>query len=369
MSATRVRMIFPVLSLTAALFILPTAGHSQGRGNARPAAPAEPLPKQVHYIKASNAEGGDYFADGGANQGHTGSPIAISRDGNTMAIGAPYESGGSKGINGDQNDNSIYGSGAVYVFTRSGDTWVQQAYVKASNRGAKRSFRGRRGSERRRQHHGRVGLLRGQQAAPASTATRATIRFRRPARSTSSRARAPPGRNRLTSRRRTPGGRADPNNPDDWGDGDQFGFSIALSRDGNTLAVGAVSEDSRASGINNLAFQNDDSSNTSGAVYVFARTGTTWSQQAYIKPSNSEAGDMFGYSVALSADGNDLGGECVRRARLHAPDQWHSGQLWSRGWRVARLPQGRRGMETGRLSERIEERIHRPAWLLGRHQR
>jgi len=44
----------------------------------------------------------------------------------------------------------------------------------------------------------------------------------------------------------------------------------------------------------------------SGAVYVFTRSGTTWNQQAYVKASNTEAGDQFGVSLALSADGNTL---------------------------------------------------------------
>ncbi len=91
--------------------------------------------KQVAYLKASNAEAYDHFGCGGASAGHTGNSVAISRDGNTMAIGAPYESSGATGINGDQSDNSVYSAGAVYVFTRQGDTWVQQAYVKASNTG------------------------------------------------------------------------------------------------------------------------------------------------------------------------------------------------------------------------------------------
>jgi hypothetical protein len=44
----------------------------------------------------------------------------------------------------------------------------------------------------------------------------------------------------------------------------------------------------------------------SGAVYVFSRSGGVWSQQAYVKASNTGAGDQFGWSVALSADGNTL---------------------------------------------------------------
>lgn len=33
---------------------------------------------------------------------------------------------------------------------------------------------------------------------------------------------------------------------------------------------------------------------------------TTWSQQAYVKASNTEANDLFGMSLSLSADGNTL---------------------------------------------------------------
>ncbi len=55
-------------------------------------------------------------------------------------MGAPYEASSATGINGNQGDNSADDSGAVYVFSRSGSTWVQQAYVKASNTGANDSF-------------------------------------------------------------------------------------------------------------------------------------------------------------------------------------------------------------------------------------
>ena len=40
-----------------------------------------------------------------------------------------------------------------------------------------------------------------------------------------------------------------------------------------------------------------------GAAYVFARTGTTWSQQAFLKASNTGVNDWFGARVALSGDG------------------------------------------------------------------
>jgi len=87
------------------------------------------------------------------------------------------------------------------------------------------------------------------------------------------------------------------------GDGDDFGMSVALSTDGQTLAVGARSEDSPSSGVNGT--QGNGLLN-SGAVYVFARAGNSWTQQAYIKASNPGELDHFGHAVALSADGSVL---------------------------------------------------------------
>lgn len=89
--------------------------------------------------------------------------------------------------------------------------------------------------------------------------------------------------------------------PDEY---DLFGLTMSLSGDGNTLAVGAVQEDSAATGINGDA--TDDTAEDAGAVYVFARQADgTWQQEAYIKATNTDAGDMFG-SPALSHDGNTL---------------------------------------------------------------
>ena len=76
--------------------------------------------------------------------------------------------------------------------------------------------------------------------------------------------------------------------------GDLFGL-VALSAD--TLAVGAVGEDSSASGG-----QDDNSALDAGAVYVFIRNNNgVWSQQSYLKASNANADDQFGV-VALSGD-------------------------------------------------------------------
>src|SRR5262245_26500458 len=75
------------------------------------------------YLKASNTGTEDYF----------GWSVVLSADGSTLAVGAIREASATTGIGGNQTDNSVLGAGAVYVFTRSGTTWSQQAYLKASN--------------------------------------------------------------------------------------------------------------------------------------------------------------------------------------------------------------------------------------------
>ena len=121
-------------AVTGVVFVV-IAGAALAAG--RQAPPSGPIStaqlKQIAYLKASNPEAEDHFGCGGVLDGHAGWGVAISSDGSTVAIGAPHESSGAKGANGNQSDNSMYGSGAVYVFVRNGGRWVQQAYVKPSN--------------------------------------------------------------------------------------------------------------------------------------------------------------------------------------------------------------------------------------------
>jgi hypothetical protein len=70
--------------------------------------------------------------------------------------------------------------------------------------------------------------------------------------------------------------------------GDHFGFSTALSADGNTAIIG----------------QFKDAGTDSGSAYVFTRSGSVWSQQQRVTSLTAAPLDRFGYSVALSSDGN-----------------------------------------------------------------
>ena len=77
---------------------------------------------------------------------------------------------------------------------------------------------------------------------------------------------------------------------------DRFGNSIGLS--GDTVVVGAFGEDSLSTGVNDSQ-TNDVTNGNTGAAYVFTRQGTTWTQEAYLKASNTDRADQFGYSVAI----------------------------------------------------------------------
>jgi len=268
-----------------------------GAGVIAGAQTSSPPLKQAAYLKASNAKTGAHFGNGGTLEGHG---VAISGDGSTLAVGAPFESSAAKGINGNQNDNSLYSSGAVYVFINRNNTWSQQAYIKASNPGQSDKFGyvvslsqdGNTLAVSAVWEPSAAKGINGDQNDNSIPQAGAVYVFTRTGTIWSQQAYIKASNT------------GEAGVGDQFGDGDEFGFSIGLSADGNTLAVGAIGEDSGARGIN--GDQNDNSQLGSGAVYVFTRSGTTWSQQAYVKASNTDAADLFGYSVGLSADGNTL---------------------------------------------------------------
>ena len=226
---------------------------------------------QQAYLKASNTERDDLFG------------YSVSLSGDTLAVGARRESSSATGVNGSQSDNSTTRSGAVYIFTRSGTTWSQQAYLKASNTGAYDEFGSSVSLSGDTLAVGAVGEasnatgVNGSQSDNSEGASGAVYVFTRTGTTWSQQAYLKAS-NTVTR--------------------DYFGFSVSLS--GDTLAVGAYIESSSATGVNGN--QSDNSATRSGAVYIFTRSGTTWSQQAYLKASNTDAGDLFSSSVSLSGD-------------------------------------------------------------------
>jgi hypothetical protein len=229
---------------------------------------------QQAYIKASNTDPSDAFG------------ITMAVDGDTLAVGAPAESSSSVGVNAGQDDDEADGSGAVYVFVRKEGAWSQQAYIKASNTDASDRFglavalSGDTLAVGAPSEESNATGINGNQMDNSGLSAGAVYVFRR------------------IDEIWTQQAYIKASNTDPTSANDQFGSSIALS--GETLAVGAPTEDSSATGVNG----NQDNSDalSSGAAYVFTRNGSAWSQQAYLKASNTETSDDFGKAVALFGD-------------------------------------------------------------------
>ena len=99
---------------------------------------------QVAYVKASNTATGETDPVGwnGPTSDPTldkmagglfGEAVALSRDGRTLAVAAPWEMSSGTGVDGVQDNRDARHSGAVYLFGAENGTWSQIAYVKASN--------------------------------------------------------------------------------------------------------------------------------------------------------------------------------------------------------------------------------------------
>jgi hypothetical protein len=209
--------------------------------------PGAPGPwAQQAYVKAVNNDANDFFGQ------------AVALDGDTLVVGAPNEQACDNSITngtGASSDNTCElftaGVGAVYVYKRTGSVWAQEAYLKASD-----------------------------------TDT---------------------------------GGTVDPM---------QFGTSVAIS--GNTIVVGAPNKNVSAT--------------DEGAVYVFVRSGATWTEQAKLTAIQQSNSANFGHDVAIDADTivvgarNDTPGGAVyvftrggtvwtQRDRLQSPNEQAADQF------------------------------------------
>ncbi|HEX9713604.1 MAG TPA: FG-GAP repeat protein [Actinomycetota bacterium] len=183
-------------------------------------------------------------ADGAANDVFG---VSVSVDGDTALIGAYFD------------DDHGTDSGSAYVFTRSGSTWTQQAKLTAAD-GAAFDFFGHSVSV-----SGDTALVgaygdddQGLDSGSAYVFTRSGGTWTQEA--------------KLTA----PDGAAN----------DRSGISVSLRED--TALVGA--------------YLDDDHGTDSGSAYVFARSGSTWTQETKLTASDGAAGDQFGWSVSVEGD-------------------------------------------------------------------
>ena len=192
------------------------------------------------------------------------------------------------GGNGTQADDRMISSGAAYIFTRTGSTWSQQAYIKASNTdindgfGKSIALSGGTLAVGAFQENGGAAGINGNQNDNTKEDSGAVYIFTGSGSTWNQQA---------YIKASTP----DKRDPSFRLIGDGFGWSVALL--GDTLAVGAWGENGGTAGVNGN--QNDKSKRDSGAVYLFIRSGSAWSQKAYIKASNPDEYDRFGASATL----------------------------------------------------------------------
>ena len=239
--------------------------------------------EQQTYLKASSSDADDFF----------GISLALSADGSVLVVGAEGEDGAGTGVFADQSDKTAYESGAVFVFERSGTSWAQRDYIKASNAGVGDHFGGSvalsaEGSVLAVGAYWEDSAATGQggdQADDSAGSSGAVYLFGYDGSSWRQEAYVKP-----------PAG--------DGNASDNFGAAVSLSADGNRLAVGAVGDPSAATGIDGDPA--GDSMPFSGAVHLLDRVGATWETVAYLKASNTGAGDEFGYHVKLAPDGQTL---------------------------------------------------------------
>jgi len=240
-------------------------------------------------ISASNPGIGDSF----------GGNIKLSGDGLTLAVNAPGEDSQGTGIDnnitGDtppsQTDNSVFSSGAIYVFTRNTsvtpNNWKQQAYIKSSNTETNDFF-----STLTLSNNGNILAIaatgedsndRSNQLDNTSTDSGAVYVFTRI--------------NNIWSQQ-------DYIKPENIHPSARFGSSLDISDDGITLAIGSTDEKS-----NSIGYSGDQTNSefNSGAAYLFVRdSNNKWNQRSYLKASNTGAFDKFGSSISISADATTL---------------------------------------------------------------
>ena len=202
------------------------------------------------YLKASNPDINDAF----------GSAVAV--DGDTIVVGAPGEDGNGSG----QGDNSLPGSGAVYVFTRTGNTWTQQSYLKANPPNVDDAF-GSSVSLR-----GNLLAVGAPRVVGSAIGAGSVFVFTRSGNSWNF-------SQKLVA-----------SNPDV---GDRFGAAVSVGP--NFLVVGAPGEDSAGPA-------SDNSRQDAGAAYAFVNQSGTWNQEAYLKASVADAADFFGGSVGIDGE-------------------------------------------------------------------
>ncbi len=213
------------------------------------------------------------------NPGEFGESVALSGEGTTALIGGPNEAAGFS-----------FRYGAAWVFTLSGSTWTQQGAKLQGPAGE--TEEGTFGWSVALSFNGNTALIGGSHNSKVAGAAWV---FTRSGSTWTQQGGALTG-----------GGEV--------GEG-EFGDSVALSSTGSTAVITGPGDNTNA-----------------GAVWVFTRSGSTWTQQGSKLTGSGEVGEgQLGSSVALSANGDTLltGGPTDNGGAGAVWVFTHSGATWS----------------------------------------
>jgi len=239
--------------------------------------------EQQAYLKASASDSGDAF----------GSAVAVYQD--WVVVGAPFERSAATGSGGNDEDNSIVAAGAVYPYVRQGQNWQPLGYLKASNSDTADLF----GTA--------VDIV----GSPTPFGTELMIAVGAPGESSNA---VGVGGNQLDNSADDAGavylilgngvggwGQVGYLKASNTGPDDEFGRVLALAAgQQRRILVGASREDSIGTGVDGV--QADNSATQSGAAYLFIENDLVITQEHYLKASNTNAGDRFGFAVAMDRD-------------------------------------------------------------------
>jgi hypothetical protein len=204
-------------------------------------------------LTASDGESGDSF----------GTSVAISGDGSYALIGAPKWDG---------PDNTIFEEGAAYVFSYNGSSWVENTILEPSTPLLLTNQFGTSVDISDNGSYIAVGAP-GQDTTPDSGENHGAVYVFSASGSSWTHSQT-----LIAS---------------DYGPLDEMGASISISGDGSYIVSGARRWDSASPTIQE-----------NGAVYVFSHNGSSWVEQQKITPSTEGFGYFFGTSVSVSKNGS-----------------------------------------------------------------
>lgn len=187
-----------------------------------------------------------------------GSSVAMSGDGNTVAVAAQLA-----------DVAGVVNCGAVYLFERNGTSYTFKTKLSASDKATSDEF----GSSIALNEDGTVLVVGAWHSSPSSVNQAGAAYIFNKVNGTWSQTA------KLTAA--------------DKASVSYFGFAVAVNGGGNIVAIGAP-------------FSTGNSQPNGGAVYIYTKSGSAWNQSVRLVPNSLTAASYFGYSLDINQSATAL---------------------------------------------------------------